>query len=353
MVKRRVVKKNKFNLSMFSKKPIIKNGYVMALLVFIALVVAFNIADSYDYYSGDEVTGMVALGQSFGRITDLLNEVSQFIFKDLLEDTFLGTFISYTDMIIRLIIFTTLYLLISSISSWTGIVKHEKYAKTISALIALLTAVFVPQDVIYTIFGTPLAVGLFGGGLGLIIWGIVIFLPLYILFKWLKISEDRFVRFIIAFLFLGWLFVITSVESRVTIVTDLRDLWDIMISLGVLSCLVGAGWGLWRGFTGAGGIKEKAEEGIERFIGRGGAKGEWGRTKEHFKGLWGGKGMDEREKLVKADKLAQKYANAIKQALGKGKSPNKVLSRYLSEAGRLGVGARRAKKILNSKGIRV
>src|SRR3990167_5121351 len=104
-----VAKKNKSNLTFsFSDKPIIKNGYVMALLVFLGLVIAFNVADNYSRNTGNEVTGL-AFADSMGKITSLLTELTKFIFDDLLEGTVLGSFILYTDGIMRVLVFIVFF----------------------------------------------------------------------------------------------------------------------------------------------------------------------------------------------------------------------------------------------------
>ena len=112
---------------------IVKNEYVIALLVFIGLIVAFNIASSYDNSVGNQVTGMALFGGSFSRISYLLQDVSNFIFNDILKNTIIESFILYSDAILRLVIFIILYLIISGIPTWIrsiekqrGLVKHEK-----------------------------------------------------------------------------------------------------------------------------------------------------------------------------------------------------------------------------------
>ena len=75
------------------------------MLVFIGLVAAFNLASSYDNSVGNQVTGMALFGGSFSRITYLLQDVSNFIFNDILERTVIGSFTFYSDVMIRLVIF--------------------------------------------------------------------------------------------------------------------------------------------------------------------------------------------------------------------------------------------------------
>ncbi len=347
---------------------IIKNNYVIALLVFIGLIVAFNIASSYDNSVGNQVTGMAYYG-SFGRITDLLNTVSQFIFHDILERTVIGSFIVYSDVMIRLVIFIILYLIISGIPIWIrsaesqrGLVKHEKYAKVISALIALITAVFIPQEVIYTIFGTPLTPGLFGGVLGLIFWGIAIFLPIYLLFLGLKHTEDRFSKFLVGFLFFGWLLVIGAVETRIAVLTYFTDLWDILIAFGSLSCIVGFFWGIWKGFTGrVSGSQENASspatnavrslEDIGESIGK--AFG-WRPHEEARRGYRRGRSSGTARGNINS--IADRYAKSIKAIKVKvadpreqGRRINALYVSYHREAQNIGVSVRDADYALSRR----
>lgn len=347
---------------------IIKNNYVIALLVFIGLVVAFNLADSYNNSVGNQVTGMAYYG-SFGRITDLLNTVNQFIFHDILERTIIGSFIVYSDVMIRLVIFIILYLIISSIPLWIksaesqrGLVKHEKYAKVISALIALITAVFIPQEVIYTIFGTPLTPGLFGGVLGLIFWGIAIFLPIYLLFLGLRHTEDRFSKFLVGFLFFGWLLVIGAVETRITVLAYFIDLWGILIAFGSLSCIVGFFWGIWTGFTGKGSSNEgdtsspttNAVRNLEDIGERAGRLFGWRPHEEIIRGYR--KGRNSGTARGNIDNIADRYAKLIKTIRVKVTDPreqdrriNALYMRYHREAQNIGVSVRDADHALSRR----
>ena len=306
---------------MKSKEPIIKNGYVMALLVFFGLVIAFNVADSYSNSYGNEVTGYAAYS-SFGNIGTFLNTITDFIFRGILQDTVIQSFFLYGDIIIRLIIFIILYFIISSVPTWIssigerglverGLVKHEKHAKIISALIALVAAVFIPQDVIFFIFGTPASPGLLGGGLGLAIWAIFIFLPLYLLFTWLKSTKDkdRFIRFLTSFLFLGWFFVINAIEGRIYVSAYLVDVWDILLSFGSLAAIVGFFLGIWKGFSmkSKSSRKSKNQESND-FINRGGIKGDWERTKGHLRGIFKGRELTKLAMAAAAD-IAKKTNN--------------------------------------------
>ena len=356
---------------------IIKNNYVVALLVFIGLIVAFNLASSYDNSVGNQVTGMALFGGSFSRITYLLQDVSQFIFHDILEGTIIGSFILYSDAMIRLVIFIILYLIISGIPTWIkstenqrGLVKHEKYAKVISALISLITAVFIPQEVIYTIFGTPLTPGLFGGALGLILWGIAIFLPIYLLFSWMRqpksilpsenVEKSRFGYFLIGFLFFGWLLVISAVETRITVLAYFNDLWDILIAFGSLSCIVGFFWGIWKGFSGTAHSSEgnasnpatpvRNLEDIGESIGK--AFG-WRPHEEARRGYRRGK--NEREMAAKLAKLADGAAKEIrKERAGSNRSSkiNGLVASYIKQAHTAGSSKEEAMAALNREGIR-
>jgi len=294
-----VAKKNKSNLTFsFSDKPIIKNGYVMALLVFLGLVIAFNVADNYSRNTGNEVTGL-AFADSMGKITSLLTELTKFIFDDLLEGTVLGSFILYTDGIMRVLVFIVIFTILALF----------RLPKSINAIIALVVAVFIPQGVIASIFGQN---ALFGGGLGLVIWSAAIYLPLFGLFKWLKHTRNKLASFLLAFLFLGWLSVISYVEGEVTIIA-FRDLWDVLVGFGNIACMFGFIWGVWKGFT-AGGKKSPLLDykNMDDFIKGGGIKGDWERTKGHFTGLLG---KTEAEKRAEEQKRARLMMSATEKAL--------------------------------------
>ncbi len=298
--------KNKYakslNFSSFTEKPIVKNGYVVALLVFIGLVVAFNLASSYDSSVGNQVTGL-AIGDSLGKITDLLKTFTDFIFGGILKETVLGAFLTNNDVIIRLLIFVAIFTIISLF----------KMPKTISVIVALLPAVFVPQEVIGSIFSE---MGLLGGGLGLIIWAAFIFLPLFGLFKWLKHTQSKLASLFLAVMLLGWLFVMNSVNDNMYVPLYFTDLWDLLIAFGNLVCIFGAFWGFWKGATT--GTKSLLDyKNVDDFIGQGGIKGDWNRTIGHIKGLAvGSKGSGTPATKDKRELYAAvtDYANITKKA---------------------------------------
>lgn len=350
-----VTKKNKSNLklqSMFSDKPILKNGYVMALLVFLALVVAFNVADQYASYDGNQVTGY-AIGDSFGKITDLLRTMIDFVFRDILESTVFGSFLLYNDIIIRLFIFIVVYGVVSLAAGWKkwgDSPAHKKNIKIISALVAIATAVFTPFDVIIGIFGSPNAPGLFGGTIGLIFWGAVIYIPLVYLFRKLGKSDERFLNIIYGVIFLGIIFVIGAIEGRVSINSELRDLWDLLLSLAILSCFVGFFWGVVvKGlFKGASKLSvERGAETLGKVAGYDVLKPfkEFGGAYSEASGKNARKN-EERENLVKLDRLAKAYAHSILKR-NSISDRVKITSKFVQQAKKLGFSKREAEKFLN------
>ncbi|MEK6953049.1 MAG: hypothetical protein AABX29_08600 [Nanoarchaeota archaeon] len=276
--------KNKYakslNFSSFTEKPIVKNGYVVALLVFIGLVVAFNLASSYDNSVGNQVTGMASsassLSSSLGKITELLKTFTDFIFGGILKETVLGAFLTNNDVIIRLLIFIVIFTIISLL----------RLPKAISVIVALLPAVFVPQEAIGSIFSSG---GLFSGILGLIMWTAFIFLPLLGLFKWLKDTQSKIISLFLAVVgFLGWLFVITAVEGSVYVTPNFTDLWDMFVGFGSVACIFGAFWGFWKGATvGKKSVREEGNRAMEEFITKGGVPAVGKDLKRQFLGLFG------------------------------------------------------------------
>lgn len=226
----------KLNFSVLSEKPIVKNGYLVALLVFVGLIVAFNVASNYDNSVGNQVTGM-AIGDSLGKITELLKSLTDFVFKGLLGETVLPLFTNYTDGIMRVLIFVILFTVISMFS----------IPKTITAIVSLVIAVFIPDRVIASIFGQE---ALFGGMLALIIWSAVILLPLFGLFNWLKNTKNRFTSFALAVIFLCWLIVITFVDDYTFVILSVfHDVWSLLVVFATLACFVGFIWGIGKGLT--------------------------------------------------------------------------------------------------------
>ena len=355
--KNKYAKSLKFNFSSFTEKPIVKNGYVVALLVFIGLVVAFNLASSYDNSVGNQVTGLASsssssLGNSFSMITDLLSSLTNFVFSGLLGKTILPLFTTYNDTIMRLLIFVILFTVVSMIGM----------PKTITAIVSLVIAVFIPSNVITSIFGQN---ALFGGILGLIIWAAVILLPLYGLFKGLKHAQERFIKFALGVLFLCWLAVIGFVnEYNVPDVSSFRGVWDLLISFAILACFVGFILGIWKGFTtrrtstGGGGKKslEEIGRGVGRFAGidvgepfkkfGSGVKAGYGGKK--FFGFGGGSVPatgDQREALVKLERLANMYyKKAIKNSSVQQR--NALEEKFTQQASKLGISKKQAMRIL-------
>ncbi len=349
--KNKYAKPLKFNFSMFNEKPILKNGYLVALLVFIGLVVAFNIASSYDNSFGNQVTGLASsssssssLGNSFGKITTLLSSLTEFVFNDLLKNTVFKIFGDYTDGIMRLLIFVILFTFISMMG----------LSKTITAIVSLVIAIFIPGSVITSIFGQS---ALLGGGLGIAIWGAVILLPLFGLFKWLKNTQNRFTSFALAIIFLGWLSVIGFVEEyTLNTLFAFYDLWGLLVAFATLACFVGFIWGVWKGFTkGAGKLLRGAGrsfdyKNMDDFIGQGGIRGDATRTWGNFKNLgklWGGESSsgDKREALVKLDRLASMYYR--KAIRGGAVSERSALeNKFIQQAKKLGINREQAMRIL-------
>lgn len=357
--KNKYAKSLKFNLSSFNEKPIVKNGYIVALFVFIGLVVAFNLADSYSKGAGNQVTGMSinmvnSLNNAFEPIFGPAGIVASVVYQ------FTG---NNQIFVIKTMLAVVLYLILISALSGFKFFAHEKYKKVIVGLISMIGVIYLPPTLVIRIFGEGGAVN---GIITLALVGIFTILPLWLLFRWgAREGTGRFEYFLIATLFFimfsameyfsNELFQFTSTTGLI----PTQTIREYVFLFGIITSIVGVGWALIKAFSGIGPTVEEAARETGRAIGAGAgaareaARNAAERAKEKRK--------KERETLAKFDRTAVKFANAIKTIdlntkvgiTGKLDRKRAALSNYLNIARKSGINSRDAKRLLNSKGIRI
>lgn len=263
----------KFNLSSFSEKPIVKNGYIVALFVFIGLVVAFNLADSYDKSVGNQVTGMTpysslidssmfeTVGSAFQTIFAILFGFAEIIFR------LLGENLNVIAIKLALVVLVFLAVKIPAVKQW-----GEKNGKIIAAIVAVMGIALLPDFIILNLFGPE------GGIIRAVVVAAaflaLVFLPLNWMHKWK--AEDLvekiiklliYLILVLAFVFFYGIF---KIEISGADIPNFIELAFVLIfSVGLVWCaigMIGQIAGLFKIFGPS--VKEAAEE-TGRAIGAG------------------------------------------------------------------------------------